>query len=58
LAAGYCGEVTATAFWWKKGEFPNPRVREGRRLLWLSDDPNAAICPNESNIVDDIAEDL
>lgn len=56
LAAGYCGEQTIEAFLKRVGkEYPQPRVREGRRLLWLRDDLDKAIVPL---VPDDIAEDL
>lgn len=60
LAAGYCGERTVEAFLRrvKKGEYPEPRVREGRRLLWLKDDLDAAILAHERKTIADIAEDL
>jgi hypothetical protein len=39
LAAGYCGEPTVEDFLKRVGEeYPNPRVKEGRRRLWLIDD--------------------
>jgi hypothetical protein len=39
-------------------EYPNPRVAEGRRRLWLRDDLDAAILPPELQHVADVAEDL
>lgn len=55
-AAGYCGEETVEAFLKRVGtEYPQPRVAEGRRRLWLRDDLDAAIAPN---IPGDIADDL
>ena len=57
LAAGYCGEPTVEAFIARVGsEYPNPRVAEGRRRLWLKDDLDAAIAP--SMVQNDLAEDL
>jgi hypothetical protein len=48
LAAGYCGEPTVQAFINRVGkEYPLPRVCEGRRRLWLIDDLDAAILPEE-----------
>ena len=39
LAAGYVGEDTAEAFLKRVGpEYPEPRVNNGRRKLWLRDD--------------------
>ena len=60
LAAGYCGETTVEAFTKrvKSGEYPQPRVKEGRRLLWLKDDLDAAILPQELKPLRDIAGDL
>jgi hypothetical protein len=44
LAAGYCGERTVQAFIARVGtEYPQPRVNEGRRRLWLRDDLDRAI---------------
>jgi hypothetical protein len=46
LAAGYCGEPTVEDFLKRVGkEYPNPRVKEGRRQLWLFDDLDNAIVP-------------
>ncbi len=57
LAAGYCGEPTVEAFLKRVGtEYPQPRVCEGRRKLWLKDDLDRAIAPGFT--VGDIAEDL
>ena len=59
LAAGYCGEPTAEAFIARVGrEYPQPRVSEGRRRLWLRDDLDRAILPNELRDTEDAAEDL
>ena len=39
IAAGYCGELTVEAFLKRVGtEYPQPRVKEGKRQLWLRDD--------------------
>lgn len=58
LAAGYCGEPSVEAFIRRVGnEYPQPRVNEGRRQLWLRDDLDKAIVPPE--VADrDVAEDL
>ena len=58
LAAGYCGERSVEAFLRRVGkDYPEPRVREGRRQLWLRDDLDRAIVPPE--LADrDVAEDL
>ena len=57
IAAGYYGEPTVEAFLKRVGtEYPQPRVREGRRKLWLKDDLDRAIAPGFT--VGDIAEDL
>ena len=59
LAAGYCGETTVAAFVSRVGkEYPQPRVNEGRRRLWLRDDLDAAILPPELVRVVDVAGDL
>ena len=59
LAAGYCGEPTVDAFLNRVGlEYPQPRVNEGRRRLWLRDDLDSAILPPELTRVADVAEDL
>lgn len=59
LAAGYCGERNVRGFLRRVGkEYPAPRVREGRRLLWLRDDLDQAILPPELARVTDVAGDL
>jgi hypothetical protein len=59
LAAGYCGEPSVDAFLKRVGrEYPQPRVNEGRRRLWLRDDLDRAILPSELARVSDVAEDL
>lgn len=60
LAAGYCGEPTAEAFMSRvnTGEYPRPRVADGRRRLWLRNDLDRAILPPELVDVADVAEDL
>jgi hypothetical protein len=59
LAAGYVGEVSVEAFLKRVGqEYPNPRIVEGRRRLWLRDDLDAAILPSELAGVADVAGDL
>jgi hypothetical protein len=61
LAAAYCGEASARAFLTRVGadkEFPLPRVREGRRVLWLKDDLDKAMEPRGEDAGRDIAEDL
>jgi hypothetical protein len=40
------------------GEYPQPRVNDGRRKLWLRDDLDHAILPPELTAVRDLAEDL
>lgn len=57
IAAGYCGEPTVEAFLKRVGtEYPQPRVKEGRRQLWLRDDLDRAIAPGI--VPGDLAEDL
>jgi hypothetical protein len=59
LAAGYCGEASVEAFMKRVGkEYPQPRVNDGRRKLWLRDDLDQAILPPDLGRVRDIAEDL
>ena len=59
LAAGYCGEPSVDAFLGRVGrEYPQPRVNEGRRRLWLRDDLDQAILPPELACVADVAGDL
>jgi len=59
IAAAYCGEPTVEAFISRVGkEYPQPRVNEGRRRLWLQDDLDAAILPAELTRIADVAEDL
>jgi hypothetical protein len=59
LAAGYCGEPTVEAFLARVGrEYPQPRINEGRRRLWLRDDLDASILPPELTAVADVAGDL
>lgn len=49
LAAGYVGEKTVEAFLKRVGtEYPQPRVSEGRRRLWLINDLDAAIAPEDA----------
>jgi hypothetical protein len=58
IAAGYCGEASVEAFLSRVGkEYPQPRVHEGRRRLWLRDDLDRAIVPQD--LADrNLAEDL
>ena len=59
LAAGYCGETSVGAFMSRVGgEYPQPRVNEGRRRLWLRDDLDQAILPDDLRRDRDVAEDL
>jgi hypothetical protein len=59
LAAGYVGERSVEAFLKRVGrEYPNPRIAEGRRRLWLRDDLDKAILTSELSCVADVAEDL
>ncbi|HEY0329352.1 MAG TPA: hypothetical protein VGC77_09650 [Rhodopseudomonas sp.] len=57
LAAGYCGEKTIEGFLRRVGkDYPQPRVKQGRRQLWLIDDLDRAIAPSLS--AGDLAEEL
>jgi hypothetical protein len=59
VAAGYCGEDSIEAFMKRVGsEYPQPRVNDGRRKLWLRDDLDQAILPPELAAVRDLAGDL
>jgi hypothetical protein len=59
VAAGYCGETNVEAFLKRVGtDYPQPRVCEGRRRLWLKDDLDRAILPPELVSAADIAADL
>jgi hypothetical protein len=59
LAAAYCGEDTVEAFIKRVlTEYPQPRVNDGRRKLWLRDDLDQAIAPPDLGSVRDLAEDL
>jgi hypothetical protein len=59
LAAVYCGEHTVEAFMRRVGrEYPQPRVSEGRRRLWLKDDLDQAMFPSELAAPRDLAEDM
>jgi hypothetical protein len=59
LAAGYCGEPSVEAFMARVGaDYPPPRVNEGRRQLWLRDDLDQAILPEDLRRDRDVAEDL
>jgi hypothetical protein len=59
LAAGYCGEKSVQAFMKRVGsEYPQPRVNDGQRKLWLRDDLDQAILPPDLANVRDLAEDL
>ena len=59
LAAGYCGETSVDAFLSRVGkEYPQPRVNEGRRRLWLKDDLDRAILPPDMAAAEDAAEVL
>jgi len=57
IAAGYCGETTVEAFLKRVGiEYPQPRIKQGRRQLWLRDDLDRAIAPDL--VPGDLAADL
>jgi hypothetical protein len=60
LAAAYVGENSVDEFLRRvrRGEYPKPRIAEGRRLLWLRDDLDTAILPAELTRVADVVEDL
>lgn len=59
LAAAYCGEPSTESFLRRVGrEYPQPRVKEGRRQLWLLDDLIRANVPPDLSEPRDLAEDL
>jgi len=60
LAAGYVGENSVDEFLRRvrRGEYPKPQIAEGRRLLWLRGDLDAAILPAELASTRDVAGDL
>jgi len=59
VSAGYCGEDSVEAFMKRIGtEYPQPRVNDGRRKLWLRDDLDRAILPPELVAARDLVEDL
>jgi hypothetical protein len=59
LAAAYCGEHSVKAFMSRVGrEYPQPRVKDGRRQLWLRDDLDQAILPPDLATPRDLADDL
>lgn len=61
MAAAYCGEASIRAFLARVGptkEFPLPRIREGRRVLWLKDDLDKAMEPRGGESERDIAGDF
>jgi hypothetical protein len=59
LAATYCGEPSTNAFLRRVGtEYPQPRVNDGKRRLWLKDDLDQAMLPEELARDRDLAEDL
>jgi hypothetical protein len=59
LAAEYCGENSVEAFIKRVGsEYPLPRINDGRRKLWLKDDLDRAILPEQLCDTPDVAEDL
>jgi hypothetical protein len=58
-AAAYCGELTVDAFLKQVGStYPLPRVKDGRRQLWLRDDLDRAILPIELVPITDVAGEL
>jgi hypothetical protein len=58
-AAAYCGELSIEGFLKRVGsDYPLPRVKDGRRQLWLRDDLDRAILSPELVPITDIAEDL
>jgi len=60
MSAAYVGETDVRSFLRRvrAGEYPKPRIAEGKRRLWLIDDLDAAILPAEQAPVRDVAADL
>jgi hypothetical protein len=59
FAAAYAGELSIEAFLKRVGsDYPLPRVKDGRRQLWVRDDLDRALLPNELASAADIAGDL
>lgn len=59
LAAGYCGEKTAKDFLSRVGsEYPEPKVNQGRRKLWLKMDLDRAMGLDEAGAPVDAANFL
>lgn len=60
MAAGYCGEVSVESFLRevRKGTYPPPVIKRGRRQIWQRDDLDQAIRPPGSETGEDVAADL
>ncbi|ODM77766.1 hypothetical protein [Bradyrhizobium elkanii] len=60
MAAGYCGEGTVEAFLRevRRGTYPPPVVKRGRRQIWLTIDLDRAIKPSGDETAVDVAADL
>ena len=59
MAAGYCGEASAQVFLRevRKGTYPEPVIKCGRRQIWAKDDLDRAMASGGEAVVD-VARDL
>jgi hypothetical protein len=59
MAAGYCGEASAEVFLRevRKGTYPDPVIKCGRRQIWAKDDLDRALASGPATGVD-VAADL
>ena len=61
LAAAYCGEVSVDAFLAqvRRGTYPAPAVKQGRRQIWTKAELDTAIQPApDRDMGADVAQDL
>lgn len=63
MAAGYCGERSVEAFLSavRRGEYPQPRIKQGRRRIWLKEDLDRVIQTSGGGVfetAEEVLEDL
>jgi hypothetical protein len=60
MAAGCCGEPSAEVFLRevRKGTYPGPVIKRGRRQIWAKDDLDRAMATSAAGIAVDVAADL